>query len=679
MCEQIKKLNPLSGLKINNKKVVDSKKIEDPMVLDYELDLKEMELEEQARLEKPVSKKKPLKVTKDQISKERKLLKDKKNKPTKKKGLDENEVVEEDHEDQTSSQDIKYLYKLYDLWSAGLFTQGVIFFGLTINLAKFFADKTFVNSYKSKAEIEQWSKDFLFAMGNIEFIETLHGSMEVGKKGILHTHCVIGFRAHYNIRDYIQRQVERKLLQYKFFDYKLSFLQGLKDVINSCRYLSKEFTFPAVDESNLNGRKYPFAFMGVYSYFFTDIHDDLFLPFHEKTVECIEPMSFAFWECYRLKNMEPGMFHSIPAISNRLLEEELCEITYFLNFYLHSRGFINYKTNMYRKIEDTTVSYRYVGCLKDFLKTNILEILTSLKEEFKYLQIMDMVFIFNKNYKQIVEHLQLSFCTIKKIMRWDLMEFTDGVYFASEDRFVKRQSPTFAERVYKKNEITIRYYDETFKHCAYGTGRFLWREKLGSNFKGAAYKQFCFHFRNLLFPSIETQKSNIFLCIGVSNSGKTKLVAEIGSGSYGQQNVGTVANDPKFAFENLLDKDLAIIDECEVSPKMLNAFKLFGSGEIMSINAKNKPIVYERLTTKILACANPSENLKDFLADKAIQNRVVLFIFTNTCDISMTEHQDILKEIPRILIACNKIYFSLKKKEMKLKLLSDSETPKLDE
>ena len=83
-------------------------------------------------------------------------------------------------------------------------------------------------------------------------------------------------------------------------------------------------------------------------------------------------------------------------------------------------------------------------------------------------------------------------------------------------------------------------------------------------------------------------------------------------------------------FENLLDKDLAIIDECEVSPKMLNAFKLFGSGEIMSINAKNKPIVYERLTTKILACANPSDNLKDFLADKAIQNRVVLFIFTNS-------------------------------------------------
>jgi phage/plasmid-associated DNA primase len=185
----------------------------------------------------------------------------------------------------------------------------------------------------------------------------------------------------------------------------------------------------------------------------------------------------------------------------------------------------------------------------------------------------------------------------------------------------------------------------------------LWKLKLRLNFDENDFKAFCLIFRNILFSGGEKTKRNILFLLGVTNSGKSRLVLDIAKASVGIENVGTLSTDPKFLFENLVGKQIAILDEPDLSVKMLNSLKKFGSGEALNINAKFEKSNYEELTTQILAASNYTPEINTILNDSAMKSRIWKFVFENECSLSNEEHQEILTELPKILIYCNKLYF----------------------
>jgi phage/plasmid-associated DNA primase len=108
--------------------------------------------------------------------------------------------------------------------------------------------------------------------------------------------------------------------------------------------------------------------------------------------------------------------------------------------------------------------------------------------------------------------------------------------------------------------------------------------------------------------------------------------------------------------------------------KILNVLKKFGSGEALTINAKFQKATFGELTTQILASSNNTPQIKSVLNDEAIKSRIWKFVLENECPLTNEEHQKIIKEIPKILVYCNKLYFeSLTEK----KILTNKKLSKL--
>jgi len=143
----------------------------------------------------------------------------------------------------------------------------------------------------------------------------------------------------------------------------------------------------------------------------------------------------------------------------------------------------------------------------------------------------------------------------------------------------------------------------------------------------------------------------------VSNAGKTSLLVDPAINSYGEYNSGTISSSSNFFFKNLLDKELAIIDDSILHKDIANQLKTFGSNELTPVNIKYKIMVYTRLTDKIIISTNSSLFVNSLLSDIAIQNRIVLFKFNNSISLSKKDRNYLLKELPKILIYCNKFYF----------------------
>ena len=81
-----------------------------------------------------------------------------------------------------------------------------------------------------------------------------------------------------------------------------------------------------------------------------------------------------------------------------------------------------------------------------------------------------------------------------------------------------------------------------------------------------------------LFDSLKTKLDILFL-LGVSNSGKSKLVLDLIVKSYGLQNINFLSIDKK-----LNSEELNLYKNFRLSKEMLNLFDNLSFGEIFSIN-----------------------------------------------------------------------------------------------
>jgi hypothetical protein len=350
-----------------------------------------------------------------------------------------------------------------------------------------------------------------------------------------------------------------------------------------------------------------------------------------------------------------GKYSGLISIPLKIQDSPLHEISYYLKMYFELRDIFFYKNNLYIKKEDTRISYELLGT-EEILKDNFLRFMVELKNEmFDFIDPIALSLLFIENHKKIIEEIKMLCNYFKRNLSFDILEFSDGIYLAGYDRFISDEKILTS---FKKKFFTIRFYNVTYKNLLLKTKTpSLWKSKLMLNFNEEEFKAFCLIFRNILFSGGEKTKRNILFLLGVSNSGKSRLVLDVAKASVGIENVGTLSTDPKFLFENLVGKQLAILDEPDLSVKMLNSLKKFGSGEALSINAKFEKSNYEELTTQILAASNYTPEINTILNDSAMKSRIWKFVFENECTLSNKEHEKILAELPKILIYCNKLYF----------------------
>jgi hypothetical protein len=553
-----------------------------------------------------------------------------------------------------------------DLWSSSLLNRGVIFFGLTINFVKKDSDDNL--SFSIDDEIT--GRDALVQLNRIfseiDFIECSFGSIEIGERGIPHTHWVIGFRSHFNSVSFIREKIEFELTTTWNYDYKLSYLKYFKDVVQSIRYLSKEFD----KKRNLN-----LAFFCTFSTIFENIHN--------KFGEIIENMMyieehtilFYFGHLFGANSAQYvplGKHHNLIGIPLKIQDNEVQEISYYLQMYLYHKEMFFYKNSLYKKIENTRISYSFIGD-EEILKDNFLNFMLELKNElFDFIDPISLAMKFSENHKKIIDEVKILCRYFKKNLSFDIMEFADGIYLARFNRFISDK--TLLES-FKRKFFTVRFYDVTYKNLL-SKNNFppVWKSKLLLNFDEETFKSFCLVFRNILFGSEEKTKRNILFLIGVSNSGKSRLVLDVAKNSIGIENVGSFSSDNNFLFENLVGKQIAILDEPDLPMKILNVLKKFGSGEALTINAKFQKATFGELTTQILASSNNTPQIKSVLNDEAIKSRIWKFVLENECPLTNEEHQKIIKEIPKILVYCNKLYFeSLTEK----KILTNKKLSKL--
>ena len=123
---------------------------------------------------------------------------------------------------------------------------------------------------------------------------------------------------------------------------------------------------------------------------------------------------------------------------------------------------------------------------------------------------------------------------------------------------------------------------------------------------------------------------------------------------------------------------MLILDENEIGLKERGHLLKFTEGGSVAVTQKYKDMEFIKVTSKMIFASNLTDQVKKLMEDPAFLNRFIFVPFTEQCDISNKEYDKIKKELPRILIYCNReLHKSLKLRRIrdnnKLKLLIEKD------
>ncbi len=133
----------------------------------------------------------------------------------------------------------------------------------------------------------------------------------------------------------------------------------------------------------------------------------------------------------------------------------------FWNYFLIFNNLYIYKSNIYKKVEGSIMSYYYIGNI-NYLIDNFDEIFLFFHDKFNtHFRGFDLYNLKLKFIEQAIQNLKLvdQIMTNKIIIDFNYMEFTDGVYIVNLNRFFKREK---IEKMIKNNIATIKYYNKTY-------------------------------------------------------------------------------------------------------------------------------------------------------------------------------------------------------------------------
>jgi hypothetical protein len=314
----------------------------------------------------------------------------------------------------------------------------------------------------------------------------------------------------------------------------------------------------------------------------------------------------------------------VRGISKNLQKNYTSQIVYYLNIYFTIFGIFldkNTDENLYKKIPETLISYTYIGNFKKFILENYNLIFAQLKEEvFSFLNLDSLKFIFLKKIDQVLKELKILVYLTSKEIIFNIIEFSDGLYFTDSNSLKKKDN---IEINALNSFSTLCYFNQTYKNLSKKDNYpFLWKKKLLDNFTEDEFLKFCIFFRILLFEGLKV-KTNILFLLSILNYRKSFLVLDIAIKSYGLQKID--------------DEELKIS------------------------TTKYEIIDYTALINQIIFSSKYNDQINSIKMDLKLQTKIAKFIFNNECILSLDELKIIEKEIPQILIYCNRVFWGRKK------------------
>ena len=352
-----------------------------------------------------------------------------------------------------------------------------------------------------------------------------------------------------------------------------------------------------------------------------------------------------------------------------------------INFYFYFKKCYISNDIIYKKIYNANISYRKYDSLKNLpnLIVDIYqELLTIFHIQLKNLDIYMLKIKYFFRMEQLIE--KTSQIIINKIeLKFDIIEFKDGIYFLSKNKFI----PNKIVIRYNFNNIgTIKFYNKTYKNLKSPNE---WKSLIENTLNNNEESKELFEYFSTLFNKNDDLlgKKRIIYVKGGPSTGKTMLLTKIIYNFFGEDNVGTISGNSNFSLENLLYKELAVIDEAE--HLKLNKGFLLKITELynpQTIDRKyKKSIILKNL--RLIFLSNNELNIKDKLIKEAFEKRIRMFEFTKQLPIEVETYKKIIdmivKEEINIIIYCNQLFFEnyIYKVDKKPKIKSDKIIKKL--
>jgi len=366
-------------------------------------------------------------------------------------------------------------------------------------------------------------------------------------------------------------------------------------------------------------------------------------------------------------NINLNEFKGIKIKDNIINQRTLINI---LQYYLILNEYYIYNDNIYEKIKKSKISYRFIGTIKEVLynkfQENVVKFyllhLDSYFNGFDFSYLMDNYFIKTKT---IIESIK-DISTQRIEPNFGLIEFNDGIYSIKYDRFFSNKfNYNFSKKI-----CTIKYYNKSYSFIRQNKPKnWISGLKNALNIKSGElsnddYIRLCLHIINPIHKDIFNKKSTLFVH-GVSNTGKTTLIANVLSDYFGSDNIGSIVSSKNFKWQDLIGKVLGIIDEGRYNSSM--------SSDLLKITGHER-IIVEKKYSKEHMIINPIPliiltNLlfedKNKSIDDALKNRLYIIEFINTIskenlNKSNSFRTKIRDEEASIIIYCNKLLFKLK-------------------
>ena len=482
---------------------------------------------------------------------------------------------------------------------------------------------------------------------------------EFNKKNKMHFHCLVVIK---NIIDYnstlknnfinflkknYSLDVKVNVLN-RFIDVKRWLVYMLKDINRDNKF--KSYLYFLSKDQDMFGR-----ILDIYEYY--DIYS-------------IETKGFSY----------SGFLSNLSGckIVNNQLDKSI--VVDLILYYILFNGLFVYKNILYKRVENTLISYELVGDVKDILYNNfqenvIMYFINNFPLHFKNFNFHYIIKKFLKTNENLIESI-MDLTTNKIKPDYSILEFNDGLYFINFDKFI----PKYKLKNYDLKVSTLKYYDKTFKHLSLPK---KWIEdlKISLNIDKSEneknndkFKQLCLYVANIFNRSVNLfAKKRVLYIYGESNTRKTTLIAKPILSFFGKENVGFLAKSKNFQFQDLVDKRVGILDEFKYEHYYIQEYLKLFSGENVVVDEKYSKIHKQIKDLPIIILSNNKIDEKNENLKNALLNRIYEVEFKNVINnkrnININENVDkILKEEePSIVVYCNKVYFDENFKKTKIK------------
>lgn len=367
-------------------------------------------------------------------------------------------------------------------------------------------------------------------------------------------------------------------------------------------------------------------------------------------------------------------------VNNKISQETFIDL---ILYYIILNDLYIYKNNIYEKIENSLISYRLKGTIIEELynkfEDNIIPFfLKNYECHFKNFNFYFLIKFFKIKIENTIE--KIKELTKNKINpNFNLMEFKDGIYDISNNRFIKKNNiNTNNNKFY--NLSTLKYYNQYYSWVRQNEPTY-WINGLKNSLdipielnltKFIKKKENFFKFDakinnfiviclfiSTLFQENKNKKKFLFLH-GKSNTGKTTYINKILSNFFLNENIGTIISDNNFTFQDLENKLLIIIDEFKYNPRFRGEFLKILGGEDLLISKKYSKTHINLNNSKGVILSNSLFFERDDNINEALYNRLYVVEFIKKIiknnDLENID-QKLKKEEANIYIYCNKLYF----------------------